>query len=72
MKVTARVDVSDTHDGRILYTVQLDDGREVDGGGLYLMTEITSLSPPMIKKEEKWIEEKQRRTIMNDVLVSRK
>lgn len=30
MKVTARVDVSDAHDGRTLYTVQLDDGREVD------------------------------------------
>ena len=30
MKVTARVDISDIHDGRTLYTVQLDNGREVD------------------------------------------
>lgn len=30
MKVTARVDVSDAHDRRTLYTVQLDDGREID------------------------------------------
>ena len=30
MKVLNRADVSDACDGRTLYTVQLDDGREVD------------------------------------------
>lgn len=30
MKVINRADVSDVCDGRTLYTVQLDDGREVD------------------------------------------